>query len=102
MCTRCVVGTTFFGQMDAKYDEREDIETESNLLLKHLRTVIFWGIAQDLGFINRRLAASICVRGAVCRALSAAFDEDVSLFSQKSAFLVLLHNRVGKKWTSSD
>jgi hypothetical protein len=63
---------------------------ESEFLLHHLRTVILGRIAHHLGFVDGGLTPTSGIR-AVRRTLSAAFDEDMSLFVQ-SAFCLLHKN----------
>lgn len=63
----------------ARRCELEFESPSSHRLLHHLWTVVLCGIAHHFRLIDWGVAASIRVRGAVRRTLSAAFDEDMSL-----------------------
>ncbi len=52
------------------------------LFLHHLGTIVLGRIAHHLVLVDWGLTISIRVRGAVCRALSTAFDKNMSLFIQ--------------------
>jgi hypothetical protein len=54
----------------------------SQLLLHYLRAVVLGRIAHHLALVDWGLAVCVRVRGAVRRALSTAFHQDMSLFVQ--------------------
>lgn len=85
-CTRCALSSL-----------ARRLASDLELLLHDLWAVVFGRIAHNFGFIDWGLAPPVRIRRAVRRALSAAFDEDVSLqciFPRKALLAVAAGERL--------